>query len=40
LKRYGEPEEFARVVCFLASGASSYVTGSAILVDGGMIRSY
>jgi len=40
LKRYGTPEEFARVVCFLASGASSYVTGSAILIDGGMIRSY
>jgi 3-oxoacyl-[acyl-carrier protein] reductase len=40
LKRYGAPEEFARVVCFLASGAGSYVNGSVILVDGGMVRSY
>lgn len=40
LKRYGDTEEFARVVCFLASGASSYVTGSTILVDGGMVKGY
>lgn len=40
LKRYGDPEEFARVVCFLASGASSYVTGSTLMVDGGMVKGY
>ena len=40
LRRYGDTEEFAKVVCFLASGASSYVTGSTITVDGGMIRGY
>lgn len=40
LRRYGDPEEFAKVVCFLASEASSYVTGSTIMVDGGMVRSY
>ena len=40
LRRYGEPAEFARVVCFLASGASSYVTGSTLMVDGGMVKSY
>ncbi len=40
LQRYGDPEEFAKVVCFLASGVSSYVTGSTIMVDGGMVRSY
>jgi 3-oxoacyl-[acyl-carrier protein] reductase len=40
LKRYGEPAEFARAVCFLASGASSYMTGSTVTVDGGMIRGY
>jgi 3-oxoacyl-[acyl-carrier protein] reductase len=40
LKRYGEAEEFARVVCFLASGASSYVTGSTLMVDGGMVKGY
>lgn len=40
LKRYGDPEEFAKVVCFLASGASSYVTGSTLMVDGGMVKGY
>jgi 3-oxoacyl-[acyl-carrier protein] reductase len=40
LKRYGDPEEFARVVCFLASGASSYVTGSTLMIDGGMVKGY
>jgi 3-oxoacyl-[acyl-carrier protein] reductase len=36
---YGQPEEFGKVVAFLASEASSYLTGSTILVDGGMIKS-
>ncbi len=40
LGRYGDTDEFARVVCFLASSASSYMTGSTILVDGGMVKSY
>jgi 3-oxoacyl-[acyl-carrier protein] reductase len=40
LKRYGDPVEFARVVTFLASAASSYTTGSTVMVDGGMVRAY
>lgn len=39
LGRYGEPEEFANIVVFLASAANSYVTGSSFLVDGGKIKS-
>jgi 3-oxoacyl-[acyl-carrier protein] reductase len=35
LGRFGTPEEFANVACFLASDAGSYVTGTAINVDGG-----
>ncbi len=39
LGRYGEPEEFAKVVTFLVSGANAYMTGSSFLVDGGMVKS-
>jgi NAD(P)-dependent dehydrogenase (short-subunit alcohol dehydrogenase family) len=35
LKRPGKPEELAPVAVFLASEASSYVTGTTIVVDGG-----
>ena len=37
--RYGRVEEFADVACFLVSERASYVTGSAVRVDGGAIRS-
>lgn len=36
--RYGRVDEFADVVCFLASERASYVTGSMIRVDGGAVR--
>ncbi len=38
-KRYGTPKEFADVVAFLASEPASYVTGSRVRIDGGLIRS-
>jgi 3-oxoacyl-[acyl-carrier protein] reductase len=37
--RIGEPKELAYLVAFLASARSSYITGTTILVDGGLVRS-
>jgi 3-oxoacyl-[acyl-carrier protein] reductase len=39
LGRYGDPQEYADVVAFLASDRASYLTGSVIRVDGGLIAS-
>jgi 3-oxoacyl-[acyl-carrier protein] reductase len=39
LGRYGEPAEFADAVAFLASVRASYITGTSLRVDGGLIRS-
>ncbi|MEM8923212.1 MAG: SDR family NAD(P)-dependent oxidoreductase [Actinomycetota bacterium] len=36
LKRWGDPDDIADVVLFLASSAARYVTGETIAVDGGM----
>src|SRR6266850_1707209 len=37
--RIGDPKELAYLVAFLASGKASYITGTTILVDGGLVRS-
>lgn len=36
VKRVGRPEEIANVILFLASNESSYMTGSIVVVDGGV----
>jgi len=37
--RFGHPDEVARVILFLVSELSSYVTGSVVAVDGGLTSS-
>jgi 3-oxoacyl-[acyl-carrier protein] reductase len=37
--RYGDPREYADAVAFLASARASYITGSVLRVDGGLIPS-
>jgi len=36
--RYGEPDDIAHLVCFLASPLAGYITGTVIPVDGGLRR--
>jgi 3-oxoacyl-[acyl-carrier protein] reductase len=38
LGRWGTPQEFGDVACFLASDRARYVTGTTVLVDGGLGR--
>jgi 3-oxoacyl-[acyl-carrier protein] reductase len=40
LGRLGEADEVANLVVFLASEAASYITGTAIPVDGGIVQGY
>ena len=39
LGRFGEPEELADMIVFLASDRAKYVTGATVQVDGGLARS-
>ena len=39
MKRYGHPEEYGSAAAFLASGQASYITGSVLRIDGGLIPS-
>ncbi|MEO6605279.1 MAG: SDR family oxidoreductase [Aeromicrobium sp.] len=38
LRRYGLPSEFGNAAAFLLSPASSFITGTMLPVDGGLIR--
>jgi 2-deoxy-D-gluconate 3-dehydrogenase len=35
-KRWGQPDDFKGVTCFLASHASDYISGAHIFIDGGV----
>ena len=37
--RFGQPEEFGKAGAFLLSPASSYITGSTLIVDGGTMKT-
>jgi 3-oxoacyl-[acyl-carrier protein] reductase len=39
MKRIGKPEEYANLVCFLASDLAGYITGTTIPIDGGLLKS-
>jgi NAD(P)-dependent dehydrogenase (short-subunit alcohol dehydrogenase family) len=39
LRHMGIPDDIAKVVLFLASGASDYMTGSLLVVDGGYLQT-
>ena len=37
LARFGQPEDIASAVSFLASGEAGYITGQVLTVDGGLV---
>ena len=40
VRRWGKPEEIARVIAFVASDDASYITGTNLLVDGGLVHQH
>ena len=40
MKRFGQPEEIAKTVLFLARADSSYITGVEVNVDGGSLTGF
>jgi NAD(P)-dependent dehydrogenase (short-subunit alcohol dehydrogenase family) len=39
VKRWGKPEEMAGVALLLGTDAGSYITGTTILIDGGVLAN-
>ena len=39
MRRLGLPEEVAALVAFLASDRATYMTGSSLVIDGGMLQT-
>ena len=39
VKRIGDPQEYGYLVTFLASDKASYITGTNIPIDGGLLKS-
>jgi len=40
MQRIGRAEEYANLVCFLVSEQASYITGTNIPIDGGLLKSF
>ena len=40
MQRIGHPEEYANLVCFIASQQASYITGANIPIDGGLLKPF
>lgn len=39
MQRYGTPDEFAKGIVFLGSGANTYISGQSLIIDGGLVKA-